>query len=39
MGKSMTFPDACRIRQSAIQSGRGAGARFMKKKGPPAPSG
>ena len=38
-GKSITLPDACSIAQVSIHSGRGAGARFMKKNGPAAPSG
>ncbi len=39
IGKSITFPDACSIEQVAIHSGRGAGARFMKKNSPAAPFG
>jgi hypothetical protein len=39
MGKSMTFPDSCSIAQISIQSGRGVGARFMKKNSPAAPCG
>ena len=35
----MTFPDACSIEHSSIQSGRGEGARFMKKNSPAAPWG
>ena len=38
-GKSMTLPDACSMAQVSIQSGRGRGARFMKKNSPPAPLG
>ncbi len=38
-GKSITLFDACSTAQVSIQSGRGAGARFMKKNGPPAPFG
>ena len=39
IGKSMMFPEPCRIRQVLIQSGRGEGARFMKKNSPAAPFG
>ena len=39
MGKSITFPDSCSIAQISIQSGRGLGARFMKKNSPAAPWG
>jgi hypothetical protein len=39
MGKSMTLPEECSIEQSSIQSGRGDGARFMKKNSPAAPCG
>jgi hypothetical protein len=39
MGKSMTLADWCSIEHSSIQGGRGAGARFMKKNAPLAPSG
>ena len=35
----MTLPDPCSIVQISIQSGRGAGARFMKKNSPEAPCG
>ena len=38
-GKSITLPDACSIEQVRSQSGRGDGARFMKKKAPSAPFG
>ena len=38
-GKSMTLPESCGIRQVRIQSGRGEGARFMKKNSPAAPWG
>jgi len=38
-GKPITLPEACAILQILIHGGRGAGARFMKKNGPPAPSG
>jgi hypothetical protein len=38
-GKSMMLPDPCVIRHVRIQSGRGTGARFMKKNSPPAPWG
>ena len=38
-GKSMTLPDSCSMLQVRIQSGLGTGARFMKKKSPPAPCG
>src|SRR5262245_38155098 len=38
-GKSMTLPESCSMRQVRIHSGRGAGARFMKKNSPPAPCG
>jgi hypothetical protein len=39
MGKSMTLPESWWIRHVAIQSGRGEGARFMKKNSPAAPCG
>ena len=39
IGKSITLPDSCSIEQISIQSGRGVGARFMKKKSRPAPLG
>ena len=35
----MTLPEECVIEQISIQSGRGEGARFMKKKSPEAPLG
>ena len=35
----MTFPDECSMWQISIHSGRGDGARFMKKKSPAAPFG
>ncbi len=35
----MTFPDSCSMEHSSIQSGRGVGARFMKKNSPAAPLG
>ena len=38
-GKSMTLPDSWSMRQVRIQSGRGVGARFMKKNSPAAPCG
>jgi hypothetical protein len=38
-GKSMTLPESCSMRQMRIHSGRGDGARFMKKKSPCAPCG
>src|SRR2546430_851366 len=38
IGKSMTLPDACLIAHVSIHSGRGDGARFMKKNSPPAPA-
>ena len=39
IGKSITLPDSCSIEHVSIQSGRGEGARFMKKKSPAAPFG
>ena len=39
IGKSMTLPDPCSMEHVASQGGRGRGVRFMKKKGPAAPSG
>ena len=33
----MTFADSCSIEQVSIHSGRGVGARFMKKNSPCAP--
>ena len=36
-GKSITFPDECSIAQVSIHSGRGDGARFMKKNSPAMP--
>ena len=35
----MTLPEPCAIEQISIQSGRGDGARFMKKNSPAAPLG
>jgi hypothetical protein len=35
----MMFPESCSMLQVRIQSGRGAGARFMKKNSPWAPCG
>jgi hypothetical protein len=39
IGKSITFPDRWAMRQVSIQSGRGDGARFMKKLLPVIPFG
>ena len=39
VGKSITLPEPCSMAQVSIQSGRGEGARFMKKNGAPAPPG
>ncbi len=35
----MTLPEACSMAHVSIHSGRGLGARFMKKNSPPAPLG
>jgi hypothetical protein len=39
IGKSISLPERWRMRQVSIHSGRGDGARFMKKKSPCAPFG
>ncbi len=39
IGKPTTLEEACSIEQISIQSGRGEGARFMKKNSPAAPLG
>ncbi len=39
IGKSITLPEECAIEHVSIQSGRGEGARFMKKNSPSAPWG
>jgi len=39
IGKSMMLPEACSMGQIGTKSGRGDGARFMKKKGALIPLG